>query len=123
MTKVKERFKMTKETKTVEAAETVETVEMTKDEMLARIALLENNVETLKEAKTDGVKEQVMRLIESGFNNIEDIATDLNKTSKNISTNLTYIRKELAETGQTIVSYRKDNKTYLSIQNLSIFGI
>ena len=102
---------------------TVETVELSKDEMLARIAELEGSVETLKAAKTDGVKEQVLRLIESGFNNIEDIATELDKTSKNISTNLTYIRKELVESGQTIVSYRKDNKTYLSIQKLSIFGI
>ena len=102
---------------------TVETVELTKDEMLARIAELEGSVETLKSAKTDGVKEQVMKLIESGFNTIEDIATELDKTSKNISTNLTYIRKELVESGQTIVSYRKDNKTYLSVQNLSIFGI
>lgn len=103
--------------------ETVETVEMSKEEMLAKIAELEGKVTTLKEAKTDGVKEQVLRLIESGFNTIEDIADELEKTSKNISTNLTYIRKELAESGKTIVSYRRDNKTYLSIQDLSIFGI
>lgn len=104
-------------------AKNVENVELTKDEMLARIAELEGSVETLKASKTDGVKEQVMKLIESGFNTIEDIADELDKTSKNISTNLTYIRKELAQSGQTIVSYRQNSKTYLSIQNLSIFGI
>jgi biotin operon repressor len=101
----------------------VETVEMTKEEMLLRIAELESKNKTLKESKTDGVKEQVLRLLQSGYNSIEAIAEELDKTSKNISTNLTYIRKELAESGQTIVSYRKDNKTYLSIQDLSIFGI
>ena len=103
--------------------ETVETAEMSKDEMLAKIAELEGKVTTLKEAKTDGVKEQVLRLIESGFNSIEAIAEELDKTSKNISTNLTYIRKELAESGKTIISYRKDGRTYLAVQNLSIFGI
>lgn len=100
-----------------------DTVELTKDEMLARIAELEGSVETLKAAKTDGVKEQVMRLIDTGFNTIESIAEELDKTSKNISTNLTYIRKELALNGKTIVSYRQNNKTYLAVQDLSIFGI
>lgn len=98
-------------------------IKMTKEEMMAKIAELEGQVTTLKEAKTDGVKEQVLRLLNEGANSIEEIAETLGKTSKNISTNLTYIRKELAEQGKTIVSYRKDSRTYLAITDLSIFGI
>lgn len=99
------------------------TEEMTIDQMKARLVELEAANVRLEAAKTDGVKEQVKRLIESGFNTIESIATELDKTSKNISSNLTYLRKDLAESGQTIISQRINSLTYVTIQPMSIFGI
>ena len=99
------------------------TKEMTIEEMKARLVELEAANVRLEAAKTDGVKEQVLRLIESGFNTIESISAELDKTSKNISSNLTYLRKDLAESGRTIISQRINNKTYVTIQPMSIFGI
>ena len=97
--------------------------QMTKAEIIKHLNKLNDKVERLESTKSDSVKIQVKDLIDSGYNCIEDIAEELGKTSKNISTYLTYIRRDLKKDRKTIVSYRMNNKTYISIQPWSIFGI
>lgn len=96
---------------------------LTKEELINHLTSLNSKVEKLEATKSDSVQTQVETLLDEGYNCIEDIAAELDKTSKNVSTYLTYIRKKLRKKDMTIVSYRTNGKTYVSIQPLSIFGI
>lgn len=94
------------------------TKEMTKDELMARIVELEKTNENLEKTKGQTMKSKVFSLIESGFNCIEDLAEELKITSKNVSSNLTYIRADLKEAGKTIVSQRINQKTMIAVVEL-----
>lgn len=94
--------------------------EMTKEEMMKMIETLTNENETLK--SNECVSDKVKSLIESGINTIEDLSDQLKISSKNVSSNLTKLRNEMKENGQTIVSYRTNNLTYLSVQNFEDLG-
>ena len=91
---------------------------MTKDEMMKKIEELEAKLARGNET----MKTRVLSLIESGINSIEAIGQELSITSKNVSSNLTHIRKELEAGGRTIVSHRIGTETKLAIVELSIFG-
>ena len=92
--------------------------EMTKEEMMKKIEELENKLEN----SDTTVKMKVLALIESGFNTIEAIATELKTNSKNISSNLTYLRNQLKAKDQTIISHRIGDKTYLKIMTFKELG-
>ncbi|RMG70189.1 MAG: ArsR family transcriptional regulator [Chloroflexi bacterium] len=47
-----------------------------------------------KAAKTKGRKEQVLDLLKQGYDTIEAIANELGISTKNVSSQLTYLRKE-----------------------------
>lgn len=99
--------------------------EMTKDQLLEKTQELLAKIDELegKLARKDStVKTRVLELIETGFNSIEKISAELGITAKNVSSNLTHIRTELAKSGKTIISHRIENETKLAIVELSIFG-
>jgi len=95
---------------------------MTKQEMAAMIETLKADNEALKQSNGVSVKNKVMDLIESGVNNIEDIALRLSISSKNVSSNLTYLRNDMKSEGKTIISLRIDGKTFLSVKSFKEMG-
>lgn len=92
--------------------------EMTKEEMMTKIEELTLKSDRLEATKGQTVKSKVFDLIESGFNCIEDLAEELKISSKNVSSNLTYIRADLKELGKTIVSQRINQKTMIAVVEL-----
>lgn len=98
------------------------TKKMTEKEMMARIEELEKSNETLKKSKGQTMKTKVFNLIEQGFNSIQDIADELEISAKNVSSNLTYIRADLKESGKTIISHQIDKKTMLALVELKSFN-
>lgn len=101
---------------------TQELTKLTKDELLERLEQLEKENQELKNSSDRVVSDRVLELMETGVNSIEDLSTALNITSKNVSSNLTKLRKELNKEGKTIVSLRIKDKTMLSIQKLETLG-
>jgi len=95
------------------------TKEMTKEEMAKRIEELTAANENLIKSKGQTQKTRVAELIELGFNCIEDLAKELSITSKNVSSNLTYLRADLKKEGKTIVSQRMNNKTMIAVVELA----
>jgi len=91
---------------------------MTKKEMEAMIETLTIENENLVKNQGKTVKGKIVEMIESGINCIEDLAETLSITSKNVSSNLTAIRKDLSTDGKTIVTQRIEKKTMLAIVNL-----
>ena len=90
--------------------------EMTKEELLEVISALTDKVDNLThklETKGSGRKEQVLKLIQEGYNTITDIADEIGINNKNVSSQLTYLRKE----GYKIISYRLDNKTHVELRD------
>lgn len=98
------------------------TKEMTKQEMAELIESLKKDNEELKASTGISVKTKVMDLITNGVNTIEDISTKLNISSKNVSSNLTYLRNDLKSNNETIISQRIDGKTYLKVMNFIDLG-
>lgn len=96
--------------------------EMTQEEMARKIEELTAENERLAASKGQTMKSRVFELIESGFNCIEDLSEELKITSKNVSSNLTYIRSDLKEAGKTIVSQRINNKTMIAVVELNKLG-
>lgn len=88
---------------------------MTKEEMIKKIEELTIINESLAKNQGKTVKSKILEMIESGINTIEDLSTQLQISSKNVSSNLTHIRAELKEQGKTIVSQRIEDKTMLAI--------
>ncbi len=95
---------------------------MTKQELLELVESLKNDNEILKSKGGDSVKVKVMALIEEGVNSIEGIGGKLGISSKNVSSNLTYLRNDLRSEGKTIISLRIENKTYLSVKSFEEMG-
>lgn len=91
---------------------------MTKEELMKRLEELETENETLKSRTGQTVKNRIMELIESGMNTIEELAETCAISSKNVSSNLTRIRAELAESHRTIVTQRFGNQTKLAVVEL-----
>lgn len=91
------------------------TEETTREELLELIETLVGKVEdlTLKlETKGTGRKEAVLNLLREGYNNIDSIAEAIGINNKNVSSQLTYLRKE----GHVILSYKLDGKQVLEMR-------
>jgi predicted aldo/keto reductase-like oxidoreductase len=87
-------------------------------ELLSVITELTEKNNNLKNNNLSTMPDRVKKLLLSGINNIEDIAENLTISAKNVSSNLTYIRREIIKSGQTIISHRMNNKTMLAIVSL-----
>ena len=62
--------------------------------------------------KATGRKEQVLACLRSGVTNIDKIADELGINNKNVSSQLTYLRKD----GYMIYSIRMNNMTVLKLE-------
>jgi len=96
--------------------------ELTREELLAILEEKDNELEKLKSSTGQTMPTRVLNLIESGYRTIEELATELNTNSRNISSNLTYIRRDLKPQGKWLVSSKIDGATYLKIVDLAEFG-
>lgn len=74
-----------------------------------------------KEVKTKGqpkrlsTKVKIMNLIKAGYNTVEAMSEKLEISRKNVSSNLTYIRRELAKDGLTLTSERYNGQTVINL--------
>lgn len=97
---------------------------MTKDEIMAKLVETEEKMSKLEESKGKNLKVKINQLIDEGYNTIDDIATELETSHKNVSSYLTYLRKELKNDGIWIVSskLKSGGKTYIAKVKLSELG-
>lgn len=71
--------------------------------------------------ETKGIKKQVstktkiMNLIKAGYNTVEAMSDTLGISRKNVSSNLTYLRRELAKDGMTLTSERRNGQTVINL--------
>lgn len=84
------------------------TEETTREELLEIIEILTKKLEL----KGNGRKESVLKLLNDGFNSIQSIAEEIGITSKNVSSQLTYLRQD----GYKIISYRDGGKSVLEMR-------
>jgi len=94
---------------------------MTKDEMIKKIAELEAGL-VAEKAKGANMKTKVMAQLESGVNTMSGLTEGLNTTSKNISSILTYLRKDLIKEGKTIITQKYKDQTMVTILSLETLG-
>lgn len=80
----------------------------TRDELIELALQLGQKVEV----KTTGRKEQVLNCLRSGVVSIDQIAKELGINNKNVSSQLTYLRKD----GYMIYSIRMNNMTTLKLE-------
>lgn len=74
----------------------------------------DNNNNPVESTKSIGRKDQVLQCLRSGINTIDSIAEHLGINSKNVSSQLTYLRKD----GHMIYSIRFNNVTTLKLEEL-----
>ncbi len=96
--------------------------ELSKEELLAILAEKDQELEQLKNSNGQTMPERVFSLIQQGYRTIEELSQELKTNSRNISSNLTYIRRELKPKGKWLVSSKIDGKTYLKVIDLAEFG-
>ena len=84
---------------------------MTREELIALIIKMRT---TQKVTKATGRKDQVLQCLRTGINTIAGIADHLGTNSKNVSSQLTYLRKD----GHMIYSIRFNNVTTLKLEEL-----
>lgn len=96
--------------------------DLTREQLLDLLNQKENEIETLKTGQGETMPSKVMALIESGYRTIDELATELGTNNRNISSNLTYIRRDLKPQGKWLVSSKIDGKTYLKVIDLAEFG-
>lgn len=74
-----------------------------------------------KEVKQTGktrrlnTKVKIMNLIKAGYNTVEAMSEKLEISRKNVSSNLTYLRRELAKDGMTLTSERRNGQTIINL--------
>lgn len=98
-----------------------ETAKMTKEDLMKKVAELEENL-IAERSKSVNMKDRVKSCLDSGLNNIDDIAKKFSTTNKNISSVLTALRKDYMLNGQTVISQTINNKTMLAVVNLKDLG-
>ena len=76
--------------------------------------IYDNNNNPVESTKSIGRKDQVLQCLRSGINTIDSIAEHLGINSKNVSSQLTYLRKD----GYMIYSIRFNNITTLKLEEL-----
>lgn len=71
--------------------------------------------ETKPSKKRISTKVKIMNLIKAGYNTTETMAEKLGISRKNVSSNLTYLRRELAKDGLTLTSERRNGATIINL--------
>lgn len=88
---------------------------MNKSNLIALIVKMNYDNNKISEtSKAPGRKEQVLQCLRTGINTIDAIAEHLNINTKNVSSQLTYLRKD----GYMIYSIRFNNVTTLKLEEL-----
>lgn len=97
---------------------------MSKDEIIKKLNETETKISELEKSNGQDLKTRIKNMIESGYNTIESISEKLECSNKNVSSYLTYIRKELKQNGEWIVSTKLEQggSTYLAKVKLSDLG-
>lgn len=103
----------------VEAEMTAELMTLAKEELVEMIVKLKMANEKLKSTKKTGRKEEVLALLEAGVNSIDAIAAEMSITNKNVSSQLCYLRKDLAKENRTIISYKLGGKNIVELRDLT----
>jgi len=85
---------------------------MNKANLIEIIIKLQADQKNIPTGKSEGRKEQVLKCLRSGICTIEAIAKELGINSKNVSSQLTYLRKD----GHMIYSIRINNVTTLKLE-------
>ncbi len=98
------------------------TKELSREELQELLAQKDRELEKLKSASGQTMPNRVLSLINQGYRTIEELASELDTNSRNISSNLTYIRRELKPKGKWLVSSKIEGHTYLKIIDLVDFG-
>ena len=65
--------------------------------------------------KRVSTKTKIMTLIKGGYNTVEVLAEKLEISRKNVSSNLTYIRREIAKDGLTLTSEKRNGQTIINL--------
>lgn len=94
---------------------------MTKEELVRKVAELEMALETEK-AKSVNMKTRVQNLLDSGVNSIDQLASLLGTSNKNISSVLTGLRKEFNVIGKTIITQQFNGKSMVAVVSLHELG-
>ena len=87
---------------------------MNRSNLIATIIKMNWDLNQVDTTKAVGRKEQVLQCLRSGINTIDAIADHLGINSKNVSSQLTYLRKD----GHMIYSIRFNNITTLKLEKL-----
>lgn len=87
---------------------------MNKSNLISLIIKMSHDTTTIDTTKSIGRKDQVLQCLRSGINTIDDIAEHIGINSKNVSSQLTYLRKD----GHMIYSIRFNNITTLKLEEL-----
>ena len=95
---------------------------MTKEEIMNKLIETEEKMTKLEQSKSKGLKIKISELIDSGFNTIESIAEELDTSKKNVSSYLSYLRNELYENNEWIISSTIKQKTYVKKVKLDELG-
>jgi len=90
---------------------------MTKEQIRAELDRLMKENESLKSKGSR--KKEVLSLLRKGMNNIEEIAGKVGIKEKNVSSILSYLRKDLSSKGEGILSVKYDNKNFVVLMKLS----
>ena len=88
--------------------------ELSKEQLIELLKEKEGHIKELESNKVSRVH-QVKSLIEKGYNTIDMIADELKINNRNVSSQLTALRKQLLEEGKTVISANIDDKTYLKV--------
>lgn len=92
--------------------------ELTKAELIEKVASLEAELAT----KGVSMKTRVRDLLDNGVNCMDELASSLNTSKKNISSLFTSIRKDLATEGKTIITQQYNGKMRVAVVELSVLG-
>ena len=67
---------------------------MTKEELIIKITELEAQIEKMTKSKEVGRKGEVLEVLQTGRFTIKELSVQLNISDKNVSSQLSYLRKD-----------------------------
>jgi uncharacterized membrane protein len=95
------------------------------EELLKEIESLKSELENVKSNKVDGRKDEVLRLLVKGKIDIESMSNIIGISSRNISSQLSYLRKDMKDgkvkiDGKKVIGIGKNslNKLYLEFEEI-----
>jgi len=92
--------------------------ELSKEQLIELLKEKESHIKVLESNKVGRVQ-QVKSLIEKGYNTIDMIADELKINNRNVSSQLSSLRKHLLKEGKTVISASIDDRTYLKVVEVS----